>query len=93
MTVNTSKIVCIDIHRVAEPRKYKNCLVLEIRMISIGFGCFDVDKIRAASNDMTNSYLAGRLIGPAGVAKLLPFRTSNSPPSKEGGEGDCGRSA
>jgi len=24
---------------------------------------------------MTNSYLAGRLIGPAGVAKLLTFRT------------------
>jgi hypothetical protein len=93
MTVNTSKIVCIAIHRVAEPHKYKICLVLEIRMISIAFGCFDVDKIRAASNDMTNSYLAGGLVGPAGVAKLLSFRTSNPPPSKEGGEGDCDYSA
>jgi hypothetical protein len=93
MTVNTSKIVCIDIHRVAEPRKDRNCSVLEISMVSIGYRYFDVDKIRAVSNDMTNSYLAGRLIGPAGVAKLLDFRTSNPPPSKEGGEGDCGRSA
>jgi len=25
------------------------------------------------------------------AAKLLGFRTSNLPPSKEGGEGDCGR--
>jgi len=35
-------------------------------------------------------YLATALIVPA-AAKLFVFRTSNLPPSKEGGEGDCGR--
>ena len=49
-------------------------------------------KLRDASNDMPNRrYLAWRLIGPAAVAKLFNFRTSNLPPSKEGGKGDCGR--
>jgi len=36
-------------------------------------------------------YLAWRLISPAATAKLFSFRTSNLPPSKEGGEGDCDR--
>jgi len=36
-------------------------------------------------------YLAWRLIGPVATAKLFSFRTSNLPPSKEGGQGDCGR--
>jgi len=35
--------------------------------------------------------LAWRLTDPAAEAKLFVFRTSNLPPSKEGGEGDCGR--
>jgi len=34
-------------------------------------------------------YLASRLISPAAKAKLFSFRTSNLPPSKEGGQGDC----
>ena len=55
-------------------------------------GCFAVAPTRAAANDMPNSYLAWRLLGPVGMAKLLDFRTSNPPPSTEGGEGDCGRS-
>ncbi len=47
-------------------------------------------KSRDASNDMSNRrYLAWRLISPAAVAKLFNFRTSNLPPSKEGGQGDC----
>jgi len=36
-------------------------------------------------------YLAWRLIDPAEEAKLLAFRTSNLHPSKEPGQGDCGR--
>jgi hypothetical protein len=41
---------------------------------------------------MTNRrYLAWRLIDPAAEAKLFSLRTSNLPPSKEGGEEDCGR--
>jgi len=41
---------------------------------------------------MTNRrYLAWRLIDPAAEAKLFVFRTNNLPPSKEGGQGDCGR--
>jgi len=36
-------------------------------------------------------FLAWRLIGPVAIAKLFIFRTSNLPPSKEGGEGDCVR--
>jgi len=36
-------------------------------------------------------YLAWRLISPVAIAKLFIFRTNNLPPSKEGGEGDCGR--
>jgi len=36
-------------------------------------------------------YLAWCLIDPKAEAKLLVFRTSNLPPSKEGGQGDCGR--
>ena len=35
-------------------------------------------------------YLAADLISPV-VAKFFVFRTSNLPPSKERGEGDCGR--
>jgi len=35
--------------------------------------------------------LATALIGPAAAAKPFSFRTSNLPPSKEGGQGDCGR--
>jgi len=31
------------------------------------------------------------LTGPAAAAKPFSFRTSNLPPSKEGGQGDCGR--
>jgi len=36
-------------------------------------------------------YLAWRLISPAAIAKLFIFSSSNLPPSKEGGQGDCGR--
>ena len=57
----------------------------------IAYRGFEVDKPRGASNDMPNRrYLAWRLIDPAAEAKLFVFRTSNLPPSKEGGEGDCG---
>jgi len=35
--------------------------------------------------------LATALIGPAAAAKPFSFSSSNLPPSKEGGEGDCGR--
>jgi hypothetical protein len=34
-------------------------------------------------------HLAWRSISPAALAKLFSFRTSNLPPSKEGGQGDC----
>ena len=58
----------------------------------IAYGCFDVGKPRAASNNMPNHrYLAWRLIGPAATAKPFSNRTSNLPPSKESGQGDCGR--
>jgi hypothetical protein len=41
---------------------------------------------------MTNRrYLAWRLIDPAAAAKPFSFSSSNLPPSKEGGQGDCGR--
>ncbi|MCK4294356.1 MAG: hypothetical protein KAY65_14250 [Planctomycetes bacterium] len=32
------------------------------------------------------------MTGPAAAARLLGFKTSNLPPSKEGGQGDCGHS-
>jgi len=35
--------------------------------------------------------LATALIGPAATMKPFSFSSSNLPPSKEGGEGDCGR--
>jgi len=35
-------------------------------------------------------YLAWRLIDPVAEAKLFSNRESNLPPSKEGGQGDCG---
>ena len=35
--------------------------------------------------------MATALIGPAAAAKPFSFSSSNLPPSKEGGEGDCGR--
>jgi len=58
----------------------------------IAYGCFDVGKPRDASNAMPNRrYLAWRLLSPVAIAKLFSNRESNLPPSKEGGEGDCGR--
>jgi hypothetical protein len=67
-------------------------LLLNTISASIVYGLFEVGKPRDASNDMPNRrYLAWRLISPVATAKLFSLRTSNLPPSKEGGEGDCGR--
>ena len=55
---------------------------------AVGFG--DGSISRGASNDMPNRrYLAWRLISASATAKLFSFGTSNLPPSKEGGQGDC----
>jgi hypothetical protein len=55
------------------------------------YASFDVPNPRNPSNDMPNGcYLAWRLISPVATAKLFSFKTSNLPPSKEAGQGDCG---
>jgi len=84
-------IFCLAIVSISVTRSYRVSKMVQLLTFARLFRCLDVAKTRVAANDMTNSYLAGRLIGPTVVAKLLPFRISNPPPSKEGGEGDCAR--
>jgi hypothetical protein len=73
-------------------RKGTISLLRQTILTSVAHGWFDLGKPRDASNDMPNRcYLAWRLISLVAIVKLLSFRTSNLPASKEDGQGDCGR--
>jgi len=59
---------------------------------SVAYEWFYLGKLRDASNDVPHRrYLARLLNSSAAIAKFFAFGTSNLPPSKEGGQGDCGR--